>query len=111
MHCQRPITGRTNWEAIALLYDGLVALAPTMGALVGRAAARGEAHGPAAGLDALAELPPDAARAYQPYWAVRAHLLARAGDAEARTAYTTAAGMAEDPAVKAFLLTRAQATG
>ena len=46
VHCQRPITGRTNWEAIALLYDGLVALAPTVGALVGRAAALGEARGP-----------------------------------------------------------------
>jgi RNA polymerase sigma-70 factor (ECF subfamily) len=110
VHSQRPITGRTNWEAIALLYDGLVALAPTMGALVGRAAALGEAQGPAAGLAALAELPPGTARAYQPWWAVHAHLLAALGDPEAATAYRTAAGMAEDPAVKAFLLARAQTT-
>ena len=81
-----------------------------MGALVGRAAALGEAHGPAAGFDALAALPLDTARAYQPYWAVRAHLLARAGDPGAHRLYDTAAGMAEDPAVKAFLLARAQAT-
>jgi RNA polymerase sigma-70 factor (ECF subfamily) len=64
VHIQRPITGRADWAAIALLYDGLVALAPTMGALVGRAAALGEAHDPAAGLAALAELPPDTARAH-----------------------------------------------
>ena len=107
-HCQRPVTGHTNWEAIALLYDGLVALAPTVGALVGRAAALGEARSPAAGLAALAELPADTAHAYQPYWAVRAHLLARAGDLAARAAYATAVGMAEDPAVKAFLLARAE---
>jgi RNA polymerase sigma-70 factor (ECF subfamily) len=107
VHIQRPITGRTNWEAIALLYDGLVALAPSVGALVGRAAALGEAQGPAAGLAALAELPTETARAYQPWWAVRAHLLAAQGAPEAAAAYRTAAGMAEDPAVKAFLLARA----
>ena len=111
VHIQRPITGRTNWEAIALLYDGLVALAPTMGALVGRAAALGEAQGPAAGLAALAALPPEAARAYQPWWAVRAHLLAAQGDPAAPEAYRTAAGMAEDPAVKAFLLARVGSGG
>ena len=110
VHIQRPITGRTNWEAIAFLYAGLVALSPTIGALVGRAAAIGEVHGPAAGLAALAELPPATARAYQPWWAVRAHLLAAQGDPEAATAYRTAAGMAEDEAVKAFLLARAQTT-
>ena len=109
VHSQRPIPGQTNWEAIALLYDGLVALAPTIGALVGRAAARGEAHGPAAGLAALAELPAEPARSYQPYWAVRAHLLARAGDPQASAAYATAAGLAEDPAVKLFLLARVDA--
>lgn len=108
VHCQRPVTGHTTWEAIALLYDGLVAQAPTVGALVGGAAALGEARSPAAGLAALAGLPADTAHAYQPYWAVRAHLLARAGDLAARAAYATAAEMAEDPAVKAFLLARAE---
>ncbi len=83
VHIQRPITGRTNWEAIAFLYDGLVALTPTIGALVGRAAALGEVHGPAAGLAVLAELPPGTTHAYQPYWAVRAHLLAALGDPDA----------------------------
>ena len=46
---------------------------------------------------------------YQPYWALRAHLLARRGDPAAAAAYATAIGLAEDPAVKAFLLARAQA--
>jgi RNA polymerase sigma-70 factor (ECF subfamily) len=42
---------------------------------------------------------------YQPYWAVRAHLLERLGKTgEASDAYDRAIGLAEDPAVKEFLL-------
>jgi RNA polymerase sigma-70 factor (ECF subfamily) len=103
----RAVTGRTDWAGIALLYDRLVALAPTLGALVGRAAAAGEAYGAAAGLAALEEIPEDAVSAYQPYWAARAHLLARLGrQDEAMTAYDRAIGLAEDPAARDFLLRR-----
>ena len=109
VHVQRGVTGRTNWEAVAMLYGGLVAICPTIGALVGQAAAIGEAHGPEGGLAALGDLPAAAVVSYQPYWALRAHLLARRGDPAAGDAYATAIGLAEDPAVKAFLLARAQA--
>ena len=45
--------------------------------------------------------------ASQPYWAVRAHLLAQAGRAaEARLAYDQAIALATDPAVKRFLSDR-----
>ena len=45
--------------------------------------------------------------AYQPYWAVRAHLLQRLGKtSEAVGAFDRAIGLAEDPAVKQFLLQR-----
>ena len=44
---------------------------------------------------------------YQPYWAARADLLARAGDAEsAREAYDRAIGLEADPAVRRFLTRR-----
>src|SRR6266481_5554360 len=44
---------------------------------------------------------------YQPYWAVRAHLLQRIGHArEAADAYDRAIGLAEDRAVKEFQLQR-----
>ena len=47
---------------------------------------------------------------YQPFWAARANLLARNGDAEgARTAYQRAMGLERDPAVRAFLQARAAA--
>ena len=106
-HAARAVTGRTDWETVALLYEGLVAAAPTVGALVGRAAALAEARGPAIGLAALNALPAEATVVYQPYWALRAHLLGRLGrPAEAATARDRAAGLSEDPAVRAFLARR-----
>lgn len=45
---------------------------------------------------------------YQPYHAVRAALLAKAGhDAQALDAFTTAIGLTTDPAVRAYLIGRA----
>jgi len=109
-HTDRMRTGRVDWSAVAGLYDGLIALAPALGALVGRAAALAEAQGPAAGLAALDAVPADRCSAYQPYWAVRAHLLAGLGRAgEAAAAYARAIGLTEDPAARAFLIARASA--
>ena len=106
-HAARARTGVTDWEAIALLYEGLLAWAPTSGARVAHAAALAEARGADRGLEALERVPADAVAAYQPYWALRAHLLRRAGRAaEARVAYDRAIGLSEDPAVRAFLIAR-----
>ena len=107
VHAGRGITGRTDWETIAVLYEGLAAITPTMGILVARAAARAEAYGPDAGMALLAELPPERAATYQPYWAARAHMLARLGRGEAAAdAFRRAAGLTDDAAVRAFLLSR-----
>jgi RNA polymerase sigma-70 factor (ECF subfamily) len=105
---------RDNGRAIVALYDSLLQYAPTVGALVGRAAAVGEAFGPEAGLqaaDAIVELVDVAVlHVYQPWWALRAHLLQRLSleDAsrahEARTARVRAAGLTQDAAVRAYLL-------
>jgi len=104
VHAQRAVTGHTDWEAIALLYEGLIRLAPTIGAQVGSAAALAEAKGDDAGLSALEAIPPEAVAGYQPYWALSAHLLKRLGRAaEAREAYARAVGLSEDPAVRDFL--------
>lgn len=107
-HARRAVTGRTDWEAIALLYEGLLRCAPTIGARVGHAAALAEARGADAGLTALDALVPDAIRTYQPYWALRAHLLKSVGRAaEAKRAYAQAIGMCEDPAAREFLVGQA----
>jgi predicted RNA polymerase sigma factor len=106
VHAERARSGRIEWGAIMLFYEQLIRLSPTFGILTGYAAAVGEAKGPEAGLAVLDGIERKAVSGYQPYWAVRAHLLHRMGRTEARDAYDRAIGLAEDPAVKEFLLQR-----
>jgi predicted RNA polymerase sigma factor len=106
-HVEGARTGRTDWGAIAVLYEGLVRATPTVGAFVGRAAAIAEEENPAAGLAALDAIDMSSAKSYQPYWAVRAHLLLRAGQSgEALDAFDRAIGLTEDDATRQFLLRR-----
>jgi len=103
-HTERAWTGRTDWEAIALLYEGLVRLAPGIGALVGRAAAVAEARDAATAWSLLQMIPAEVVASYQPYWALAAHLLKRMGKtAQSADAYHRAIGLSEDPALRAFL--------
>jgi RNA polymerase sigma-70 factor (ECF subfamily) len=107
VHAERRTSGRTNWEAIATFYEHLVQLAPTLGARIGRCVAVAEVRGPAAGLALLGEIERSAVATYQPYWAVRAHLLRGAGQSEeAAAAFERAIGLTEDDAVRLFLLER-----
>jgi predicted RNA polymerase sigma factor len=106
-HARRMFGGATDWESIALLYEGLVRIAPATGARVGRAAAIGEARGAEAGWRWLQAIPRESVAAYQPYWALAAHLLARMGRAsEADDAYERAIGLCDDDAMRAFLTRR-----
>jgi predicted RNA polymerase sigma factor len=107
VHAERARSGRTEWPAVMFFYEQLIRLSPTIGTRTGYAAAVGEAKGPEAGLAVLNGIDPDDVSAYQPYWAVRSHLLQRLGKtSEAKHAYDRAIGLAEDPAVKEFLLHR-----
>jgi len=101
-HCDLRRSGSTASAAIAALYDALVAYAPSVGADVARAAAHGEAHGPAAGLSLLERIPARSVATPQPFWAVRAHLLARAGQC-AEGALEKAMALTDDAAVKNHL--------
>jgi len=108
-HAQRVYGEATSWEAITLLYEALVQLAPTTGALVSRAAAIAELKGPKPALCLLEEIPEGRTAAYQPYWALKAHLLNRLDrKAEAQKAYERAIGLTEDPAARAFLTRKAK---
>lgn len=105
VHAERAQSGRTDWAAIVVFYDHLVRLAPTLGARVAQAATVAEAQGPADGLALLDEIDRAAVATYQPYWAVRAHLLRNLGRAaEAGEAYDRAIGLALNPATRQFLL-------
>ncbi len=103
-HADRRNGRPTDWPAIVGLYRGLVALHPTTGALTGLAAALGEAGDPAGGLAVLGEVKLDHGLAYQPWWAVRATLLARTGaEEEARESFQRAIALCSDPAVRTYL--------
>ncbi len=107
LHAETVMTGVSNPGPLLALYDLLLATAPSIGARVSRAVALA-ALDPAAAcaaLDALA----DRCATYQPWWAARAHLLRLTGDmARAHAATKTAAGLASDPAVRAWLLATLQ---
>jgi RNA polymerase sigma-70 factor (ECF subfamily) len=107
-HVVRRRTGRPDWAAIERLYDALSALTGSPVVAINRAIAVAETQGPAAGLAALDPLADDPRLAeYQPYWAARAGLLARAGAVnEADRAYELAIGLEADPAVRRFLQER-----
>ena len=105
IHAHRAVSGVIDWKEIALLYEGLVRLAPTIGAQVGRAVALAESGDVVAGLAALDALSANRAANYQPWWAARAHLLRRLSrQAEARDAFERAASLTDDPALRAYLL-------
>lgn len=104
VHCDRLRTGITDWRSLRMLYSALLAVAPTLGARVAAAVVTARTDGPEAGLAAL----PSGADGFQPYWAVRAGLLAEAGQ-DATEAYARAIALADDEAVDGFLRARAAA--
>lgn len=109
-HSQRRLGAPVPAAAIIALYDGLLALHDHLGARVGRACALADEQGAEVGLAALDAVEASAATSYQPWWAARAELLARAGHADAaRAAYERASGLSEDPALRRFLLARRDA--
>jgi predicted RNA polymerase sigma factor len=112
-HVDRCRTGRANWGEVVRIYDALFALAGSPVVAINRALAAAELHGASAGLEALEQVASDARLAeYQPYWAARAELLAKAGESgEARQAYDIAIGLERDPAVRRFLQKRQSALG
>ncbi len=110
-HASRRHSGRTPWADIRALYDGLVALHPTVGARIGQALAVAWADDDAAaGLALLQAI--DAARRekHQAWWAALAHLLERAGtQPEALAAYEQALALTRSPLLRATLAARQRA--
>jgi predicted RNA polymerase sigma factor len=107
VHASRAVTGCINWPEIALLYEGLVQIAPGIGSLVGRAVALAQVGKAAAGLVALDEIPASRILDYQPYWAARGHLLQLLNQKhEAQKAFARAASLTDDPALREYLFKR-----
>ncbi len=104
-HLEGVRSGNPPWAEIARLYDALVQLTASPVAFINRAIAVAEVEGLSAGLAALESVSKDPrVESYQPYWAVRANLLARTGSlAAAAHAYQMAIGLESDPAVREYL--------
>ena len=106
-HLHRLAAGGRDWGPVLALYEGLRALAPSVGAAVAHAAALTAAG---RGGEALALLDATPAPAtHQPWWASRAAALEALGRSdEAAATFDRAADLAPDPAVAAFLRGRRQ---
>jgi RNA polymerase sigma-70 factor (ECF subfamily) len=103
-HCSRAARGPVDAETLRTLHRALVGTAPSLGAEVALAALDGEIDGPAAGLQALDAVTDPAVERFQPAWAVRAHLLAKAGRVdEAARGYRRAIEATSDPGVAEYL--------
>ena len=112
-HADRCRTGNANWWEVVQLYDALFVVVGSPVVAINRALAIAELQGAGAALAVLQELAADARLAeYQPYWAARAELLAKAGEGEeAREAYEIAIGLERDASVRRFLQERQAALG
>ena len=106
-HTSRRARGEADWAAIVLLYEVLAQFTPSPVVQLNRAAALARRDGPSPGLAALEAIDAPALKSYQPYWALRADLLARLGRAEeARAAYDEAIARERDASVIRFLSER-----
>jgi RNA polymerase sigma-70 factor, ECF subfamily len=107
-HAFRKRTGIANWQDILQIYDELLAITGSPVVRINRALALAEIHGADAALEELDDLSLDPrVLQYQPYWAARAELLAKAGANEkSHEAYAMAIGLEQDPAIRRFLQKR-----
>ncbi|MCU1583896.1 MAG: polymerase subunit sigma-70 [Microbacteriaceae bacterium] len=111
-HCARRRTGTTDWAALRTLHEGLVRVAPTLGARVSLAATIANTDGAEAALHALDSIDDPACERFQPAWATRAHLLARLGRTEeAAGAFDRAISLSADPSIRNYLHSKAAELG
>jgi predicted RNA polymerase sigma factor len=107
VHDEAPSAEQTDWPQILGLYDVLARFAPGPMVTLNRIVALAMVAGPQAGLTALDEAEPDLGGHYR-IAAVRAHLLERAGDADAaREQYAHAARSTLNLAERRYLEARA----
>ena len=101
VHSDAPSADVTDWGQILMLYDQLMAIAPSPVVSLNRAVAVAEVEGPEAALALVDELD---LGGYHLFHAIRADLLRRLGrDGEAGAAYEAAIELTDNAAERAFL--------
>lgn len=107
VHIERKQSGETDWKALNKLYHAYLTKVPTAGGLVAQAAITGRLHGAEAGLAAIEAIEESVGPAFQPFWAVKADMEARAGrNNEALACYEKAISLATDLPTIEFLKQR-----
>lgn len=105
VHAVRVAGHPIDWVQVAVLYEGLLQIAPSIGAHIGLAVALANAQHAETGWQALSEIAEERVKDYQPYWVARSHLLMLLQKRrEANDALTRAIGLTENPTLKSFLL-------
>ena len=111
VHCEAADFASTDWPEIVAVYGALIGMRPNPVYELNRIAAVSYVEGAQAALTRLADVAEPLAQ-YQPYHALHADLLARAGRRdEARTAYARAIDLSSSAAEQAFLARQAMAVG
>jgi RNA polymerase sigma-70 factor (ECF subfamily) len=105
-HMQRRFGTPIPWEAIVEMYRALATLSPSIGAFVAQAAAMAKAGWNEEALAVLDRLDSLTVQTYQPYWAVRAHVLFELDRVGALECFNRAIGLSSDQATRKFLLAR-----
>ncbi len=102
-HAAARLYGHEVRNDVVALYEALLDRAPSTGAETGYAAALSNAGRDTDALLALERMDTGRTASYQPYWAVRAHVLKRLGDERAGESYDRAIGLSTDDAARLFL--------
>lgn len=105
-HARRAFDGVTDWNAILMLYDALVAVRPGPLAALNRALALWRVEGPEAALSELDALPIERLKSARPYHAARAELLVQNGDCGGAREALDAALNLDPPRAERLLLER-----
>ncbi|MFC9790890.1 RNA polymerase sigma factor [Rhodococcus sp. NPDC127528] len=107
VHSEAPTAAATDWPQIVVLYDHLLAVAPSPVVALNRAVAVAEVDGPGPALELVDALGLDR---YRVFHAVRADLLRRLGrESEAGHAYEAALAVTDNAAERRFLRGRLDA--
>ena len=106
LHAEAPTAEATDWRQIAILYDTLATMTPSVVVEVNRAVAMAMAWGAETGLQMLLRLD-SCADGFYPYHAARADLLRRTNQSEAAAdAYERALALCGNHAERAYLQQR-----
>lgn len=111
-HVDRLLNGAENSEEMLSLYRALLEVAPSTGGYVSYGAALLALGQLDLAEQMVEQLAQQEVSQYQPYWALRAQLFDKKGDAkEAAEAYKIAIGLTEDPKVVHYLAVRLNSLG